>query len=152
MIPLEWVSEVTQSCPILCDLVDCSLPGSSIHGVLQAIIPEWVAISFSRESSQPRDWTQVSLIAGRCLTLWATREAWFHLLKSYFMSYTNISSFLCISAVSKYTATIYYLSSFLSPLSSLHTSLFLFSFRICCKLNLFSHLIFSVNVHKLWTL
>ena len=115
MIPLEWVSEVTQSCPILCDLVDCSLPGSSIHGVLQAIIPEWVAISFSRESSRPRDWTQVSRIAGRCLTLWATREAWFHLLKSYFMSYTNISSFLCISAVSKYTATIYYLSFFSLP-------------------------------------
>ena len=46
-------SEVAQSCPSLCDPVDCSPPGSSVHGILQARILEWVAISFSRESSQP---------------------------------------------------------------------------------------------------
>ena len=57
-------SEVAQSCPTLCDPVDCSPPGSSIHGILQARILEWVAISFSRESSQHRDLTQVSHIAG----------------------------------------------------------------------------------------
>ena len=51
------------------------LPGSSIHGILQARVPEGVAISFSRGSSQPRNRTQVSCIAGRCITLWATREA-----------------------------------------------------------------------------
>ena len=62
-------SEVAQSCPTLCDLVDCSLPGSSIQGILQARILEWVAISFSRGSSQPRDQTQVSCIAGRRFTL-----------------------------------------------------------------------------------
>ena len=62
-------SEVAQSCPTLCDPVDCSLPGSSIHGILQERILEWVAISFSRGSSRPRDWTQVSCIAGRCFTL-----------------------------------------------------------------------------------
>ena len=50
-------SEVAQSCPPLCDPVNCSLPGSSIHGILQARVLEWVAISFSRESSLPRDWT-----------------------------------------------------------------------------------------------
>ena len=50
----------------------CSLPGSSVHGILQARILEWVAISFSRGTSQPRNWTQVSRIAGRCLTDWAT--------------------------------------------------------------------------------
>ena len=55
--------------------MDCSLPGSPVHGILQARILEWVAISFSRGSSQPRDWTQVSCIAGRCFNLWATREA-----------------------------------------------------------------------------
>ena len=44
-------SEVTQSCPTLCDPVDCSPPGSSVHGILQARILEWVAISFSRGSS-----------------------------------------------------------------------------------------------------
>ena len=48
-------SEVTQLCPTLCDPVDCSPPGSSVHGILQARILEWVAISFSRGSSQPRD-------------------------------------------------------------------------------------------------
>ena len=50
---------------------DCSPPGSSIHRILQARILEWVAISFSRGSSQPRDRTQVSRIAGRCFNLWA---------------------------------------------------------------------------------
>ena len=52
------------SCPTLCDPVDCCLPGSSIHGILQAIILEWVAISFSRGSSLHRDQTQVSRFAG----------------------------------------------------------------------------------------
>ena len=71
----EWVSEVAQSCPTLCDPINCSLPGSSLHGILQARILEWVAISFSRVSSRLRDRTQVSCIAGRRFNLWATREA-----------------------------------------------------------------------------
>ena len=68
-------SDVTQSCPILCDPVGRSPPGFSIHGIFQARVLEWVAISFSRRSSRPRDWTWVSCIAGRRFTLWATREA-----------------------------------------------------------------------------
>ena len=68
-------SEVAQSCPTLFDPVDCSPPDSSVHGTLQARILEWVAISFSRGSSQPRDWTRVSRIAGRRFNHWATREA-----------------------------------------------------------------------------
>ena len=71
---VKW-SEVAQSCPTLCDPVDCSLAGSSIHGILQARILEQVAISFSRGSSRPRDLTQVSRIAGRRFNLWATRAA-----------------------------------------------------------------------------
>ena len=55
--------------------MDCSLPGSSIHGIFQARVLEWVAISFSSGSSRPRDRTHVSHIAGRRFTLWATREA-----------------------------------------------------------------------------
>ena len=51
----EKESEVTQSCPTLCDPVDCSLPGSSVYEIFQARVLEWVAISFSRGSSQPRD-------------------------------------------------------------------------------------------------
>ena len=62
--------KVAQSCQTLCNPMDCTL-----HGVLQAIILEWVAFSFFRGSSQPRDWTQVSCIAGRFFTSWATREA-----------------------------------------------------------------------------
>ena len=58
--------EVAQSCPTLCDPMDCSLPGSSVHGIFQARILEWVAISFSSGSSQPRDRTQVSRMVGRC--------------------------------------------------------------------------------------
>ena len=65
----EW-SEVAQLCLTLCDPMDCSLPGFSIHGVFQTRILEWVAISFSRGSSQPRDWTQVSRIASGQSTLW----------------------------------------------------------------------------------
>ena len=52
--------EVAQSCPTLCDPMDCSLPGFSVHGILQARIVEWVTISFSRGSSQPGDQTRVS--------------------------------------------------------------------------------------------
>ena len=55
--------------------MDCSPPGSSIHGIFHARILEWVAISFSRGSSQPRDWTLVPGVAGRFFTVWATREA-----------------------------------------------------------------------------
>ena len=67
---------VTQSCLTLCDPMDYSPPGSSVPEVLQARILEWVAISFSRGSSQPRDQTWVSCTAGQLFTLWATREAY----------------------------------------------------------------------------
>ena len=63
-----------KSCPTLRDPMDCSLPGSSAHGIFQARVLEWLAISFSRGSSQPMDQTQVSHIVGRCFTVWATRE------------------------------------------------------------------------------
>ena len=68
-------SEVAQSCLTLCDPMDGSLPGSAIHGIFQARILEWAAISFSRRSSQPRDRTRVSCIADRCFTIWSTSEA-----------------------------------------------------------------------------
>ena len=58
-------SEVAQSCPILCDSMDCSLPGSSVHGIFQARVLEWVTISFSGGSFQPRDWARVSCKTGR---------------------------------------------------------------------------------------
>ena len=70
----EKESEVTQPCPTLCKPMDCSLPGSSVHRIFQSRVLEWVAVSFSRASSWPRDWTWLSHIAGRYFDVWATRE------------------------------------------------------------------------------
>ena len=63
------MSLVVQSGLTLCDPMDYSLPGSSVHGILQARILEWVAMLSNRGSSQPRDPTQVSHVAGRFLTI-----------------------------------------------------------------------------------
>ena len=73
----EYVHQVlvAQSWPTLCNLMTCSLPGSSVHGILQARILECIVIPFSRESSQPRDQTWVFCIAGRFFTVWTTKEA-----------------------------------------------------------------------------
>ena len=68
---------VTQSYLTFCNSMDCSPPDSSVHGILQARILDWVAIPFSGGSSQPRDRTWVSCIAGRFFNVWATREALF---------------------------------------------------------------------------
>ena len=70
---------VAQSCPTLCDPMDWGAHlaphGRIPHGILQARILEWVALLFSRGSSQPTDWTWVSCISGRFFAIWATREA-----------------------------------------------------------------------------
>ena len=73
-----------QSCPSLCNPVDYSALGSFVHGILQARILEWVAISFSRGFSQTRAWTQVSCLAGRFFAIWATRRAHNVLIKYVF--------------------------------------------------------------------
>ena len=67
-------SEVAQLCPTLCDPMDYSPQGSSVHGIFQARILEWVDMPSSRGSSRPRDRTLVSRIVGRHFTAWATRE------------------------------------------------------------------------------
>ena len=77
--PLKVKVLVAQSCPTLCNPMHCSPPGSSVHGILLARMLEWVALPFSRGSSQPRNWTQVFFIAGRFFTIWATRKAQHHL-------------------------------------------------------------------------
>ena len=78
-----WLSDwtklkvlVTQLCLSLCYLMDCSQPGSSVLGILQARILEWVAIPFSSVSSPRRDWTQVSYIAGRFFIVWKWKWKW----------------------------------------------------------------------------
>ena len=75
--------KVAQSCPSLCDPMNCV-----VHGILQARILEWAAFLFSRRSCQPRDWTQVSCIAGKFFTIWATREAQW--------SYSNLNDYLLL--------------------------------------------------------
>ena len=74
---LLWPAHVlliAQSCLILCNPIDYSLPGSTLHGILQARILEWIAIPFSRGSSLSRGWTWVSCVAGRFFNVWAIRE------------------------------------------------------------------------------
>ena len=103
-----WLWAFAQSCPILCDPMDYSPLGPSVHWSLQAKILEWVAMPFSRGSSQSRAWTRVSHIAGRLFSVWATREAWYigrhifinfvfypliEMLKSCQMVYSSV--FLC---------------------------------------------------------
>ena len=80
----EGEGEGAQSCLTLCDPMDCSSPGFSVHGILQARILEWFTISFSRGSSRPRDQTQVSRIGGRhfnllAITCESLRNSWIFL-------------------------------------------------------------------------
>ena len=79
--------------------MDCSPSGSSVHGISQARMLEWVAISFSRGSSWPRDWTHIFCIAGRFYTNWATRDA-----SNYYLiyePYSELSSVPIISFITK---------------------------------------------------
>ena len=77
---------VLQSCPTLCKPMDCSQPGSSVHGIFQARIREWVAVSSSRGSSRPRDQTWVSKVSctirwalSHCVTQWSSNQGAAHL-------------------------------------------------------------------------
>ena len=70
----DWATELNRTCST-CNPMDCSPPGSSVHGISQARIQEWVAISFSRGSFQPRNWTHISSTGRWVLYHWTTREA-----------------------------------------------------------------------------
>ena len=93
-VPLKYSEKVkelvAQLYLTLCDPMDYIPPGSSVHGILQARILEWVAVPFSRISSQRRDQTWVSCIAGRFFTIWATREAIKYI---YFLNWTSKEQF-----------------------------------------------------------
>ena len=69
-----YCCSVAQSCLTLCDPMECSPPGSSVHGIFQARTLEWFAISSSRGSSWPRNWNQVSCIGRWILYLWVTQK------------------------------------------------------------------------------
>ena len=72
---ITLVVQLLNHVQLFCNPMDCSLPGSSVHGILQTKVLEWVAIYFSRVSSWPRNWTHVSCIGRHILYLWAAREA-----------------------------------------------------------------------------
>ena len=90
---------VTQSCPTFCNPMDCSPPGSRVHGILQARILKWIAIPFSRGSSQPRDWTQVSCIAGGFFTIWDTREASVMPINPFLPQWSKLRFNFCIYSI-----------------------------------------------------
>ena len=85
----------SQLSPTLCDLMDCSPPGSSVHGILQARILEWVAMPSSRESSPPRDQTHISCTAGRFLTTEPMGNPSFSSTE-FFYFHKHILSFECV--------------------------------------------------------
>ena len=100
--------KVTQSCPTLCELMDYT-----DHGILQARILKWVAVPFSRGSSQPRDWTQVSHIAGGFFTSWAIKEAqWLFLYSTY---HEKSLHFHALHSITKSFIQAWWESSFPSP-------------------------------------
>ena len=85
---------VAQACPTLCNPMDYSPPGSSVHGILQARKLKWIAMPSSRGSSQPRDWTRVSCPARRFFNVWATRKAYsLELLKISSHKYIELLSY-----------------------------------------------------------
>ena len=92
---------VTQSCLTLCNPMDRRPPGSSVHGILQARILEWVTIPFSRASSQPGNQIQVSCLADRFFTFWVAREdlqrSQMNLAHSLCTSFQTFPGFPCLS-------------------------------------------------------
>ena len=86
---------VAKLCPTFCDTMEYNSLDSTVHEILQARTLEWVVIHFSRGSSWPRDWTQVSCIAGRFFTIWATRD---QIMTNYFtaalLKVTNIHQYV----------------------------------------------------------
>ena len=93
---------VAKSCQTLCNPMNCSLPGFSVHGILQARILKWVDISFSRGSSQPRDQTHVSCLTGRFSTTEPSREAPVYLTISLLFWRRNWDSLLALCFLLSY--------------------------------------------------
>ena len=125
---------VPQSRRTLGDPMDYYLPGTSVSGALQARILEWVAIHFSKGSSRSRDRTQVSCVAGRCFTVWATREAHLVTKQQHFWCITDVFNSRWQHAKEENPSTCYdlpqtdFLSFILRTLGKEDVGL-----NICCK-------------------
>ena len=133
--------------PTLCGPVDCSPPGSSVHGILQARIAEWVAMTFSRGSPWPRNWTGVFYIAGRLFTVWATGEVNF--VSSYLshifllFSFTK-SQFLAVLDLNGVTVGVKSKMRLVLVLCICLHWLLLFHPNICCETVTIPHLQYEV--------
>ena len=121
------VALVAKSCPTLVDPKDCSLPGSSVHGILQARILEWVAISSSRSSSQPRNPTQVSCIAGRFFTNWTMYSFSVYSCHLFLIFFASVESMLFLSFIVPIVAWNVPLVSLIFLMRSIGFSILLFS-------------------------
>ena len=154
--PLGWVCVrvcvcvcvlAAQSCPTLCDPMDCSPPGFSVHGILQARIQEWIAIPFSRGTFPPRDQILVSCITGRFFTIWATEKSQVYteplfefpqscskfLLAIYF-AYGNVSFHVTLSihfTLSSPLPNVHMSILYVCPINEFFTTIFLDSIYMC---------------------
>ena len=90
------VCAVAQLCPALCGPMDCSLPGSSVHGTLQTRVLEWAAISSSRGSSRPRNETHVFCTAGGCFTTESSGKPHTHRPQSALLATAGLEAFLSV--------------------------------------------------------
>ena len=120
---------VTQSCLTLCDPVKYSPPGSSVHRIFQARILEWVAISFSKGSSWPRDWTWISCVACRLFTIWVTKE-----VCTFYLFY--IWKFVPLSLSHLFFFSLHCPLLWQPPVCSLYQSLLLFGY-VCSSVLFF---------------
>ena len=128
---------VSQSCPTLCDPMDCSPPGSSVHGSLQARIPEWVAMPSSRGSSPPRDQTHGSCTAGRFFTAEPMGKPSFSSTEFFFYFNKHILSFECFFFI---TSCSFFIDVLSSPflLRILNIDFFFFYYILLPVLSLYS--------------
>ena len=95
-----YICMCAQPCPTLSDHMNCSPPGSSVHGISQARILEWVALSYSRRSTWPRDWNHITCIRRWILYYWATWEAHTHSdthTHTHTHTHTSISLYISLS-------------------------------------------------------
>ena len=100
-----------QSCPPLCGPMNCSLPGSSVHGIFQARILEWVAISSSRQSSWPRIWTHAFCVSYICVSITWEAPKW-RCVKPQTVFQISTDPFVSVSQVVSQSSSVYHLSMF----------------------------------------
>ena len=148
---------VAQSCPTPWGSMDWGLPGSSVHGILEARILEWIAILFSRGSFPLRDWTQISCIAGGFFTIWATFIYFLSLcLNSHFVQRGVLLFWTLYQVKSLISVSLWSVSWVLSSCCS-YVPVSLFSYTLCVGFHTIDKIVISpkldgVAFYRRWTL